>query len=791
MEFMIFNWYSDDRVNESESESESERDSDSDNASENKNESTDNDMPTFHIYLFGITESGKSVCVDVTGWTPYFYLEIPKEWKNNHIENFVDIVKGYSKNWLLDDHLIGTKVMKKKDAYGYHKDPKRFIRFVFNNYRAYRQCSWNFKEQYKNHFGSKNNLYNSKLDPMLSFMHTANIKASGWVTFKDPLKVEASNISNVDICLTTHWKNITAIDKDIIPPLKILSFDIESYSKTGEFPNPEKKCDQIIQIGTSIQRYGTTDVKKHCVVLGECNPIDDVEVVACKTEKELLDEWFKLVSDENPDVITGYNIHGFDWWYINTRCEMLKVNSNLSRLYHVPSKMYQKTMESSAYGFNEYKYIETPGINQIDMYSYFRKDTTLKLSSYKLDYVADHFLGERKRDVSVQEIFKLGGPDGTAESRARVADYCVQDTMLPIRLMNKRMVLPNLIEMSKCSYVPLVWLILRGQQIKAYSQLQYEFKKEGYVFPDKIPLVDNEKYKGATVLTCTRGAYVDINEPVAVNDFQSLYPSIIIAHNLCPTTLVLNDNEITEDDDVKVHEWNDSEIEASPKKYKFKVILNKPGIVARVMKRLWDDRIQVKKLMKAEKDPNMKAVLNAKQLAIKVTMNSIYGVFGASQGYLCMKPIAMIVTYLGRSMIEHSKNCAEKYYDGTNGVKAEVVYGDSVPGYMPITIRRNGKLDTIQIKDLYDPDKKWDEYKTTKQIQYYPRQGIQVWTSDGFNTPLRIIKHKTQKKIYRIVTQQGIIECTEDHSLFTQNRVLIKPQELKVGMRILCNPLPN
>lgn len=789
MKFMIFNWYSDDRENvNDESISDESESNESDNESKNMN----NNIQVYQIYLFGINEQGQSVCVNVNGWTPYFYLQIPEYWNTSNINEFIQKIKNYNhykEDTQIVRHLLSTKVMKKKDAYGYHKKPKRVIRFVFNNYKVYRKVVYKLKKM-TNDYPIK--LYNSKLDPMLVFMHTNDIKASGWVEIDDDL-VPVCNIARTNISVSTDWRNVKPLDSNTIPPLKVLSFDIESYSKSGEFPNPENKCDTIIQIGTSVQRYGNDNVIKHCVVLGECDPIENVQVVSCQSETELLDEWFKFVLTQNPDVITGYNIHGFDWWYINIRCKLLGVNSNLSRLYHVPSEMHESSMESSAYGFNEYKYIETPGINQIDMCSYFRKDTTLKLSSYKLDYVSSHFLNERKRDVSVQEIFKLGGPDGSSESHARVADYCVQDTMLPIRLMNKRMVLPNLIEMSKCSYVPLVWLILRGQQIKAYSQLQYEFRKEGYIFPDEIPLVDHDKYKGATVLTCTRGAYLDINEPVAVNDFQSLYPSIIIAHNLCPTTLVLDESELTSDDDIKVHEWVESDTEGTEggnKKYKFKVILNKPGIVARVMKRLWDDRIQVKKLMKLEKNPDLKNVLNAKQSAIKVTMNSIYGVFGASKGYLCMKPIAMIVTYIGRSMIEHSKNCAEKYYDGTNGIKAEVVYGDSVPGYMPITVIKCGKIGTMCIQDLFTKNKQWSDYHETKKIQYYPCQGlIKVWTSDSFRTPLRIIKHKTKKKIYRIVTQKGIIECTEDHSLFTNNGKLIKPQELKVGSRILCNSL--
>lgn len=769
LNFMIFNWYADDRLEEEENDD----DDDDDDQSE------ENDEKYYHIYLFGITEEGKSVCIEVKNFTPYFYVKFPQHWTKPYLDEKIDelIHKLYYKK---KHHLIRHNIMEKKDAYGFNNDSTfRFVRFIFDNYSVYKSMRWNVK---KSHYFEA---YNSNIDPMLVFMHTRNIEASGWVSI-DSKHLKQSNVARVDLCYSTKWTNINALDKHTIPPLKIMSFDIESYSSTGDFPKPSNKDDMIIQIGSSIQRFGQPNekTKKHVTVLGKCDDVKDTTIVSCQTESELLKEWLNLICTENPDLIIGYNIHGFDWEYIDTRCKLLHVNStNIGRLYHVPSIMDNKQMDSKAYGLSQFNYIDTTGINQIDLLHYFRKE--FKLSSYKLDYVAKYYLNEQKRPVSYKQIFSMGGPEGTSKSRAVVADYCAQDTMLPLRLMENRIMLPNLIEMSKCTSVPLTWLITRGQQIKVYSQVQRELRKLGYLFPEELKynIKDDKKYEGATVLSCERGAHLD--HPTSGLDFKSLYPSIIIAHGLCITSLVL-DRKYLNIPGVKYNtfKWDQFEFHIAEKK----------GIIPNIVERLWKERDSVKREMKKEKDSTVKSVLNAKQLAIKVSMNSIYGVFGATNGFLCMKPIAMIVTYIGRTMIEHSKNCAETFFDGSQkcgGVKAHVVYGDSVLGHMPVVINDRNKhifprrIDSVNVT-------KWHSYRSIGRDSNCIKEqalldpNIYIWCANGWVKPIRVIRHKIKKKVYRVVTQKGIIECTEDHSLFRKHtNEMVKPTELLIGDEIL------
>ena len=423
-------------------------------------------------------------------------------------------------------------------------------------------------------------------------------------------------------------------------------------------------------------------------VLGECDPIEEVIVEVFKTEKELIEGWIDLVKQSDPDQLIGYNIFGFDWNYLVKRAEMCDCEDALkmlSRIDHCPATFQRKEMSSNAYGDNKFNYMDTIGIGQIDLLHIIKREH--KLTSYKLDNVSKLFLGDKKDDVTPAQIFAMAGPNGTSSERAIVANYCAQDTALPLRLMTRLSILPNLLEMAKVTRVPVLWLITRGQQIKVFSQLVYECRKEGFLIPT-LKREENaqtkEKFQGATVLGAQRGAYFI---PIAGLDFASLYPSIMIAHNLCFSTFVREPRYDNIDKVKYLHKkWEGGD-------YKF--VQSTEGLLPRILKRLWGERKVAKKQMFNAKTPEERAIYNGKQLAIKVTMNSIYGFCGSSKGILPCKPIASTVTTIGREMIEHSKTCAETWYDGSEdcgGVSCKVRYGDTDSIYCEFSLPNQDKM---------------------------------------------------------------------------------------------------
>jgi DNA polymerase elongation subunit (family B) len=347
--------------------------------------------------------------------------------------------------------------------------------------------------------------------------------------------------------------------------------------------------------------------------------------------------------------------------------------------------------------------------------------------------------------------------------------------MLCLKLFEKFAVLANYLEMAKVTRVPLEYLITRGQSIKVFSQIAYETRKTGYLIP-VLPHSEPEgKFQGATVLEAKTGYYT---RPVAGLDFASLYPSIMIAHNMCYSTVVL-DSKFMNLPDVEYSTINCGE------NLSFSFVQSQPGVLSGILQALWKNRKITKKEMNACTDPFMKTVLNAKQLAIKVSMNSIYGFTGAVVGALPCLEISQSVTGCGRQMIEQTQNYAKEHF------ACEIVYGDSVTSDTPVLVRENGNVYTIEIQNLFKrfpkqeyPQFKLEESGLTNKEQSIPNQKIEVWTASGWSPLKRTIRHNCCKNIYRVLTHTGLVDVTEDHSLLNENLEQIKPTEISIDNKL-------
>jgi DNA polymerase delta subunit 1 len=239
---------------------------------------------------------------------------------------------------------------------------------------------------------------------------------------------------------------------------------------------PDLEGDPIIQIGTTVHRYGSRDItERHIFTLGTCDDAEGINVVACKTERELLKKWGDMMSKLDPDIVTGYNIFGFDYNYLDLRAKELSCVRDLyrplNRLCGRVCEMKTQKLSSSALGDNILIYVDMPGRVSLDLMKVVQRDH--KLDSYKLDSVAEHFTGDRKHDVSPHEIFRL--QRGDSADRCVVAKYCVQDCELVNKLVMKLEVLSNNIGMANVCYVPLSYIFMRGQGIKIF---RWHFSKK-------------------------------------------------------------------------------------------------------------------------------------------------------------------------------------------------------------------------------------------------------------------------------------------------------------------------
>lgn len=477
--------------------------------------------------------------------------------------------------------------------------------------------------------------------------------------------------SNCQIEAYVHYRDLIAHHNDgewaKMAPLRILSFDIECAGRKGVFP--EANQDPVIQIANVVTRYGESKpFVRNVFCLDTCSLIVNTQIFEFGAEDKMLMAWRDFLEQVDPDVIIGYNIANFDFPYLLDRAKHLKCIKfpYWARLKSIQSHAKETNFSSKQMGNRDTKATNTNGRLQLDLLQLIQRDHQLR--SYTLNSVCAHFLGEQKEDVHHTMITELY--NGTPESRRRLAVYCLKDAFLPQRLMDKLMCLVNYTEMARVTGVPFNYLLARGQQVKFISQLFRKALEQNLVIPNLRSDASDEQYEGATVIEPTRG-YYDV--PIATLDFASLYPSIIQAHNLCYTTLL---NKTSVD---KLHLVKDEDYIVTPNGDMFCTSKIRKGLLTQILEELLGARKRAKKELAVETDSFKKAVLNGRQLALKISANSVYGITGATVGKLPCLAIASSTTSYGRQMIEKTKEEVEQRYTIANGYShdAQVIYGDT------------------------------------------------------------------------------------------------------------------
>jgi len=249
-------------------------------------------------------------------------------------------------------------------------------------------------------------------------------------------------------------------------PFVIASFDIETNSSTGKFPDADIDGDACFQIAVTLKRQGGDVYNKTCLCYKETSPLEGSDVIWYPSERELLEAFREFIVKHDVDVITGWNIFGFDLEYIFKRALIARVSPiffELSKLMDRQCEMVYKKLSSSALGDNTLKLLPMPGRFVFDLFHEVKREQ--KLDSYSLNSVSTKFLSDQKIDMSPKEMFRRFREENPDELRD-VAEYCIKDTLLPHALMDKLYTFLNLVEMAKATWVPLCYLAERGQQIK-------------------------------------------------------------------------------------------------------------------------------------------------------------------------------------------------------------------------------------------------------------------------------------------------------------------------------------
>ncbi|KAF4116242.1 DNA polymerase delta catalytic subunit [Onychostoma macrolepis] len=643
------------------------------------------------VRMFGVTDNGNSVCCHVHGFAPYFYVSAPNGFTNAHLADFKRelnsaVLKDMRSN---KDNIaitvLAVDITKKESMYHYHGNkPLDFLRITMAMPRliapAKRLLEQGFK--FANFATQSYQAYEANIDFEIRFMVDSDVVGCCWIELpkgnyrlreeRSEGRTDSKYPGKVSLCqyeVDVAWNHLVSHPAEgewqRIAPLRVLSFDIECAGRKGVFPEPE--IDPVIQIASMVLRQGEKEPFIRTVfTLQSCASIVGSQILCFTQEKLLLQSWAEFVRTVDPDIITGYNIQNFDLPYLLNRAATLKVSlfPYLGRVWGVKSVLKDSSFQSKQMGRRENKTVNMEGRVQFDLLQVLLRD--YKLRSYTLNAVSFHFLQEQKEDVQHSIITDL--QNGNEQTRRRLAVYCLKDAYLPLRLLQKLMCVINYMEMARVTGVPLTYLLSRGQQIKVVSQLLRQAMKQDLVMP-VVRTEGGEDYTGATVIEPEKGYY---SVPITTLDFSSLYPSIMMAHNLCYTTLLQKSQVdklgLAPEDFIKTP-TGDLFVKSSVRK----------GLLPEILENLLSARKKAKTELKKETDPFKKQVLDGRQLALKISANSVYGFTGAQVGKLPCLEISQSVTGFGRQMIEQTKQLVESKYTISNGCQADakVIYGDT------------------------------------------------------------------------------------------------------------------
>lgn len=492
-------------------------------------------------------------------------------------------------------------------------------------------------------------------------------------------------------------------------------------------------------------------------------------------------------------------------------------------------KKDDKTIET------KYQVIKTE-INTIDINEL--RDA-MKNKNYKVFWT---FAKDDMHHTLINKYFKEGDPKNIRQ----IAVYCLKDCKLVNLLLEKLKIIVNSTGMATVCHVPLSYLFLRGQGVKIFSLVSKKCRQRNFLIPvlqkKKKDISGNEEeetYEGAIVITPIPGVYFS---PIGVLDFSSLYPNSMRERNLSHECYVDNkryDNlegyiyhdiyiprkdkdgkvitdtngnpvtdhhrfaqEIVTDEQIETEMKlifdgirNNPDLSEEDKKKKMQAEKSKVynfakgftvkyGILPEILTELLNSRKETRIRQDSEKDPFMWAILESLQLAYKITANSLYGQTGAPTSPIYFLPIAASTTATGRERLYFAKDTVEENFKGS-----EIVYGDSVTSDTPLILKDED--DNIIIKSISELGQEWipyEEFKPEDSNRKYKQQTpvkYKIWTVHGWSNIRRVIRHKTNKKIYRVCTKTGCVDVTEDHSLLDANGKIIKPTECHIGTELM------
>lgn len=415
------------------------------------------------------------------------------------------------------------------------------------------------------------------ITPVLKLLGIQQLSSAGWAIVTNGLRLSKRDKETTrKIEYICSYNNMNPLPEEeclkmpIIQP-KVLMMDDEVYSSDPtKLPHPHNPDDKVFQIGISIidpPRPIITNssimtkkaYRKILLSLGEPDQKivgENVKIQTYTSEQDLFLALTETIREEDPEIIGGYNILGFDIPHKIERADRLyQILPEFSRMgcTDLPAPKDKVKMKMVGNQFTEYEYLDAEGRLFLDLLPYIRNN--YKIQNYRLKTVCEVLLKDTNKDpMTVKKIFK-SYRQFTPESLGIVGKYCVQDAHVCSLLYEKLLVWYDLVETATTNNVPMFYIYTQGQQIKIYSQIyRYAHHNNIIVESNAYETKDDEHCTGAYVSDPKKGIYRNIFP----FDFSSLYPSIMMSHNIDYSKLIKDFNDMSIPfEDCHVFNWTE------------------------------------------------------------------------------------------------------------------------------------------------------------------------------------------------------------------------------------------
>jgi DNA polymerase elongation subunit (family B) len=439
-----------------------------------------------------------------------------------------------------------------------------------------------------------------------------------------------------------------------ISKIKLVTLDIEVASEGG-FPDVESASEEILSI--SIQDYTTKKITTWGVKPFN-NTRKDVTYYHCPSEYELLNHFINYWMVDVPDVITGWNIQLYDVPYICKRLNRVLGEKLMKRF----SNWGLVTEGEIFINGRKHTTFDVGGLTQLDYLDLYKKFTYKVQESYRLDYIAEVELGQKKLDHSEFDTFK----DFYTKGWQKFIEYNIIDVELVDRLEDKMKLIELALTMAydaKVNYADVFY------QVRMWDNIIYTYlKKKNVVIPPRNTERKDEKYEGAYVKEPIPGMY----DWVVSFDLNSLYPHLIMQYNISPETLLEERHPTVNVDKILNQEltfemYKDYAVCANGAMYRKDV----RGFLPELMEKIYDERVIFKKKMltaeqEYEKTKNRELIkeiarCNNIQMARKIQLNSAYGAIGNQYFRYYKLANAEAITLSGKVSIQWIMNKMNSY----------------------------------------------------------------------------------------------------------------------------------